>query len=334
MAGRRVNQALLVLLGIAALSGWLAFAVGSPIGRWVVVAHGVAGLGIALLAPWKTTIARRGLRRSRSGTVVSVSLVAFTLVTIVSGVAMSVFGLRSVGPLTAMQVHVGSGMGALAAGIAHVVRRGAGGRPVDLGRRDFARAALLTGGALAAWTGLEGAVRLFGLPGASRRFTGSHEQGSFQPTAMPATQWIDDRVPDIDPHEWRLTVANPRGSRTFRLSELQARDESMSAVLDCTTGWWSRQEWSGVSLDDLLDTDAERSFVVISHTGYRRRFPMADASGMLLATRVGDQQLSPGHGFPARIVAPGRRGFWWVKWVVEIRADDRPWWWQGPFPLT
>ena len=44
--------------------------------------------------------------------------------------------------------------------------------------------------------------------------------------------------------------------------------------------------------------------------------------------------LSPGHGFPLRLVAPGRRGFWWVKWVERIETSATPWWWQSPFPLT
>ena len=44
--------------------------------------------------------------------------------------------------------------------------------------------------------------------------------------------------------------------------------------------------------------------------------------------------LSVGHGFPARLVAPGRRGFWWVKWVDRIELQTTPWWWQPPFPVT
>ena len=36
----------------------------------------------------------------------------------------------------------------------------------------------------------------------------------------------------------------------------------------------------------------------------------------------------------ARLVAPGRRGFWWVKWVVSVELDPTPWWRQPPFPLT
>jgi DMSO/TMAO reductase YedYZ molybdopterin-dependent catalytic subunit len=43
--------------------------------------------------------------------------------------------------------------------------------------------------------------------------------------------------------------------------------------------------------------------------------------------------LSSGHGAPARLVAPGRRGYWWVKWVARIELRDEPWWLQPPFPL-
>jgi DMSO/TMAO reductase YedYZ molybdopterin-dependent catalytic subunit len=53
-----------------------------------------------------------------------------------------------------------------------------------------------------------------------------------------------------------------------------------------------------------------------------------------VATHVGGEPLSAGHGAPARLVAPGRRGFWWVKWIMAIDVDNEPWWWQPPFPLT
>ena len=91
-----------------------------------------------------------------------------------------------------------------------------------------------------------------------------------------------------------------------------------------------------VRLDHLLGAalDGAASIEVRSVTGYARRFPAADASRLWLATTVGGEPLSPGHGSPARLVAPGRRGFWWVKWVTSVAPSDRPWWLQSPFPLT
>jgi DMSO/TMAO reductase YedYZ molybdopterin-dependent catalytic subunit len=49
---------------------------------------------------------------------------------------------------------------------------------------------------------------------------------------------------------------------------------------------------------------------------------------------MGGEPLSPGHGFPARIVSSDQRGFWWVKWVTAIETSDVPWWLQPPYPLT
>jgi len=41
-----------------------------------------------------------------------------------------------------------------------------------------------------------------------------------------------------------------------------------------------------------------------------------------------------GHGYPLRLAAPGRRGYWWVKWVDRIELQATPWWWQPRFPVT
>jgi DMSO/TMAO reductase YedYZ molybdopterin-dependent catalytic subunit len=80
--------------------------------------------------------------------------------------------------------------------------------------------------------------------------------------------------------------------------------------------------------------EPQGSVLVTSTTGYGRRFPLGERRRLLVATRVGGRPLGAGHGFPARIVAPGRRGFWWVKWVDRIEVGAEPAWWQPPFPLT
>ena len=331
MSGRRTNLALLVLLGGAVLTGVLAFAVGTKIGVVFVVAHGIAGLGILVLAPWKTTIAERGMRKRRPGRVVSMLLAAFAALAVVSGLMQSTGLVLEVGPLTTMQIHVGSAVVASALTITHVVKRRVRPRRVDLARRNLLRAAGLFGVAGAAYLIVEGSMRVLRLPGSDRRFTGSHEAGSFDPTRMPVTQWLDDTVPRIDGSSDTVDVQG----RLVAVDEIASYGDRVVATLDCTGGWFSTQEWSGASLGRLLtDRNDGRSVLVRSVTGYARRFPLEAAAQLLLATHVGGEPLSRGHGSPVRLVAPGRRGFWWVKWVVEVRVDSRSSWWQLPFPLT
>jgi DMSO/TMAO reductase YedYZ molybdopterin-dependent catalytic subunit len=138
-----------------------------------------------------------------------------------------------------------------------------------------------------------------------------------------------DAVPNHDPSLWKLRTPG----RTWSYAELSAFDDRLTATLDCTGGFYSTQEWSGVRLDRLLETTRGQSIRVVSSSGYDRRFPISEASSLLLATQCGGYALDAGHGFPARIVSADRRGFWWVKWVVAIEVDELPSWWQSPFPL-
>jgi len=234
-----------------------------------------------------------------------------------------------------MWLHVAAALALLPLVAWHVLARPARPRRTDLGRRTLLRAGALTAVAGGVYLATSSVVRLGGLPGAGRRFTGSYDSGSFDPASMPSTVWLDDRTPRIDPRAWRLVVADRAGERELSLAGLAAFDTRVRAVLDCTGGWYAEQDWTGAPVSALLgDRGDARSVLVRSATGYWIRFPIGDLDRLLLATRVGGAPLEPRHGFPARLVAPGRRGFWWVKWVDRIELQDTPWWWQPPFPAT
>ena len=335
-AGRRTNLALLLLLGAALGTGALAFGIGGDWVRWAAVTHGVAGLAIVGLAPWKSAISARGVRRRRPGMSLSLALAVVVVVTVVTGVIHSTGLLVSLGPVSAMQVHVAAAIASIPLALWHVGARKTLPRRTDISRRNLLRGGVLIGGAASGYAVVEGFVRAAGLPGSERRATGSYESGSLAPDQMPITQWLNDSVPRVDPGAWSLQIADATGGRQLDYVEVFSHRTAIRAVIDCTGGWYAEQDWEGVLLSDLLTSGSSdaASIVVRSVTGYARRFPVDDAGRLLLATRMTGRALSAGHGFPLRLVAPGRRGFWWVKWVDHVSLSETPWWWQPPFPLA
>lgn len=334
-AGRVTNQTLLVALVLVFGTGVATVAIGSASGRWAAIGHGIAGLVILLLVPWKSRVVRGGLRRGRPTRWVSLLLAGLVVITFGAGVGYATGLVRSIAGRPGLWVHIAVALVLVPLVLWHIVARRIRPRRSDLSRRTFLRAGLLGAGAAGLYLAAAGAVRLGGLPGAGRRFTGSYETGSFDPDAMPVTSWLVDPVPSVDPDRWRLTVVDGVGRYRLGLDELAAFGVRMRATLDCTSGWYARQDWSGVPVSALLrGTGQAQSLRVHSVTGYWIRLPVSDAGRLLLATHVGGAPLSAGHGYPLRLIAPGRRGYWWVKWVDRIELQTTPWWWQPPFPVT
>lgn len=332
---RRTNLALLVLLAGAFVTGWVAFGIGgTPESRVLSVVHGIVGFGILVLAPWKTLIVRRGLRRGRRH-LLAVAFTVAVAISLVAGIVHATLGPLEVAGITSLQVHVGAAVVAVPLAVLHVVRRPQRLRVTDLSRRTAVRTLAVCGSAAIVYGALETLTSVAGLPGARRSATGSYQVGSGIPSAMPVTQWLTDGVPRVDLDAYGLQV-NRLGEPMQRVSygELLAMTSTTrAAILDCTGGWWAEQNWRGIRLDVLLGSVEHGSIAVRSMTGYTRRFPAGDATSLLLATHAGGIPLSAGHGAPVRLVAPGRRGFWWVKWVDGVSVEPQSWWLQSPFPL-
>jgi DMSO/TMAO reductase YedYZ molybdopterin-dependent catalytic subunit len=334
-APRVTNLAVLVALLLAFATGIGAVATGSTGGRWVVIAHGIVAMAVVLLVPWKGRVVRRGLRRPRWTRALSLLLAALTVASLLTGIGYTTGLVHSIGGALGMWLHVATALALLPLATWHLFARRARPRRADLSRRSLLRAGLFTGAAAGLYLAETVAVTAANLPGAGRRFTGSYPAGSFDVAAMPSYSWLDDTTPAVDPARWRLTVHDGSTTRTLTLPELQAYDTRVRAVLDCTSGWYAEQDWAGAPVRALLPhAGTARSLYVHSVTGYWIRFPVDDLDHLLLATTVNGEPLRPGHGFPVRLVAPGRRGFWWVKWVDRIELTSTPPWWQPPFPVT
>ena len=331
--GRQTNQALLVVLLFTFATGVATVAIGSPDGAWVAIGHGICGLAVVLLIPWKSRVVRGGLRRARLTRWLSLLLATLALFTLIAGLGYATGLVRSIAGMPGLWVHIAVALLLVPLVVWHVWARGIRRRRADLSRRALLRGGVLAVGAAGLYVVGEATVRVLGLPGVRRRFTGSYETASFRPEAMPLTSWLLDAVPGVDPDRWRLTVKDGQGPRELTLAQLAAHGTQVRATLDCTSGWYSHQDWTGVPLGTLLHRGpGTQSVYVHSVTGYWVRLPIHDLDRLLLATQVGGAPLSADHGFPARLVAPGRRGYWWVKWVDRIEVQTTPSWWQPLFP--
>src|SRR5438477_10129070 len=169
---RSTNLALFVLLGLAFVSGWLAF-FSTTASRGSLIVHAASGYAIIALTPWKAVIAARGIQRRRPGWWASLVFTGLVIASIAAGILHSTGLLTGVGAISAMEVHVGAALAAIPFVAWHVIARRIPVRAVDLSRRSLLRAASLLAGAGLAYGAGEVAVRLLRLPGSLRRFTGS-----------------------------------------------------------------------------------------------------------------------------------------------------------------
>lgn len=328
-SSRLTNLTLLATLLVVFTTGFGSWLVGTAEHRWVVIGHGIAGLLVVLLAPWKTQVARTGFARRRRTRWASLTLAALAVGALATGVLHSTGLATAAGGQLMMWWHVAFAFALVPLLGWHALARRQRFRRTDVDRRLVLRTGALTAGAGAAWLLCETTVRAVNLPGAQRRFTGSYEFAAPRPTI-----WLSDSVPEISDADYLLRISGTGSVRELGLAELREHATVVRAVIDCTSGWYSEQDWTGAPLTDLLgDVGAARSITVRSVTGYWRRFAISDAPSLLMAHSVAGEALPVSLGAPVRLVVPGRRGFWWVKWVDRIEVDDTPPWWQPTFPL-
>ncbi|MFD7711679.1 molybdopterin-dependent oxidoreductase [Streptomyces sp. NPDC059785] len=133
---------------------------------------------------------------------------------------------------------------------------------------------------------------------------------------------------------WRLVVTG-RG-RTVRLSRpelLRLPLHGSALPIACVEGWsTSDQSWRGVRLRDLaalVGHDGDPPDVLVEslqrHGAFRRAALRANQVGdprSLLALSVNGADLTPDHGYPARVIVPAAPGVLNTKWVARLTFGD------------
>jgi hypothetical protein len=333
MSPRLTDWSLALAVAIAFGSGIVSLISGRPQDWLVFALHGMAGLWLLLLIWGKL---RRVLPRLATpqrwdrATLLGAGATLVVISAAGSGVVWVAGGDLFIAGLNLMNWHILLGLGLTLSVSLHMLARAKPLRQRDVrGRRELIRFSTIALGSLALWPAQQALGMKLNLPGARRRFTGSREAGSHAGNAFPATSWIADQPLPIATASWRLEIGGAVG-RPLALSYEDILDDpiEVEATLDCTGGFYSTQRWRGAPIGRLLDRAGMLPGAgwvrFVSITGYRWSLPLDEARAALLATHVGVEPLTHGHGAPARLVAPGRRGFEWVKWVIRIDALTAP----------
>ncbi|KUI30562.1 hypothetical protein AU195_24905 [Mycobacterium sp. IS-1496] len=132
---------------------------------------------------------------------------------------------------------------------------------------------------------------------------------------------------------WRLTLRGGSQPVVLDRAALAALPQHTARLpIACVEGWSTTQTWSGVRLRDLaaLAGVPEPVSARVSSVERRGAFNRARLQAnqirdddALLALRVNGADLSPDHGFPARVIVPALPGVHNTKWVGAIDFEAR-----------
>ncbi len=130
--------------------------------------------------------------------------------------------------------------------------------------------------------------------------------------------------------DWTMSVMTRNAERTFSLAQLRAlpQTEHMLTVA-CVEGWSQSALWRGVRIKDLLaevgvPADSDLKVISMEKNGSYRVMtmpaPYSSNEKTLLVLELNGAPLDLDHGYPARIMAPGRPGVLQTKWVQRIEV--------------
>ncbi len=169
----------------------------------------------------------------------------------------------------------------------------------------------------------------------------------YDPARLPPGQYLTEKwpvlhagsVPNTDLATWDFRVfGEVENPITLSWDELTALPKAENVQdIHCVTRW-SRFDarFGGVHWRELakLVRPKPSAHFVIAHSeqGYTANVPIEflEDDNALLATEADGEPLTPEHGWPLRLVIPGKYFWKSAKWLrgIELRATDEPGFWE------
>ena len=119
---------------------------------------------------------------------------------------------------------------------------------------------------------------------------------------------------------------------TLTYSDLQAYPQvSRLATLPCVEGWSFIAKWTGPELTTILDDAGVKpeAKILIFYTaddpsaGYTSLdLSYIRDNDIIIALKLNDITMPQDRGFPFQVVAEGKLGYKWAKWVTRIEVSD------------
>jgi len=142
------------------------------------------------------------------------------------------------------------------------------------------------------------------------------------------TAWAAGISPEMTGERWRLTLTGgPLKVVLDRPALLAMPQHTAQLPIACVEGWSTTEAWTGVPLAALarLAGMPNPASAFVRSVERRGAFNFATLQSSqvlhpdsLLALQVNGVDLSPDHGFPARIIVPALPGVHNTKWVGSI----------------
>jgi len=127
---------------------------------------------------------------------------------------------------------------------------------------------------------------------------------------------------------WVLSMVNGDVIRTFTRAELQKLPQyEVELPIACVEGWSQMASWKGPRLRDLVAAVDGKEGTSIRATSLEQdsNYAVMDMPPeyvndelTLVALELNGEELDLDHGYPARMIAPGRPGVMQTKWLSRI----------------